>query len=91
MAVRKKRSISVAPDLDAQIRAEADRDGLTYSAWLTAAARKELLVRAGLSAVAEVEGELGAFTDEELADAEAWARRAIGGGRRASARGRRAT
>jgi hypothetical protein len=77
VAVRRKRSISVPPDLDAQILAEAAQDGVTYSAWLTTTARKELMIRAGLSAVAEVERELGRFTDEELADAEKWARETI--------------
>lgn len=77
MAVRRKRSISIPPDLDAQIQAEASRDGMTYSAWLAGAARKELTIRAGLSAVAEVEQEIGPFTDEELAEAERWAKRAV--------------
>jgi hypothetical protein len=84
MAVRRKRSISVPPDLDAQILTEAARDGMTYSAWLTATARKELRIRAGLSAVAEVERELGRFTDEELADAEGWAKETIERSRRAA-------
>jgi hypothetical protein len=88
MAVRRNRSISVPPELDAQIRAEADRDGLTYSAWLAAAARKELVVRAGLGALAEVEAELGAFTAEELADAAAWAERVVKRSRRTGTRSR---
>ncbi len=90
MAVRRKRSISVPPDLDAQILTEAARDGVTYSAWLTTTARKELMIRAGLSAVAEVEQELGSFTDEELADAEKWAKEAIERSRRTAAGKRRA-
>jgi hypothetical protein len=90
MAVRRKRSISVPPDLDAQILTEAARDGVTYSAWLTTTARKELMIRAGLSAVAEVERELGRFTDEELADAEKWARETIERSRRTAAREQRA-
>jgi hypothetical protein len=90
MAVRKKRSISVPPDLDAQIRVEAAQDGMTYSAWLTATARKELMVRAGLGAVAEVEQELGGFTSEELTDAEKWAKEAIERSKRTAAQARRA-
>jgi hypothetical protein len=90
MALRRKRSISVPPDLDAQILTEAARDGMTYSAWVTATARKELLIRAGLSAVAEVERELGRFTDEELADAEKWARETIERSRRTATREQRA-
>jgi hypothetical protein len=77
MAVRRKRSISISPELDAQVKSEAAREGMTYSAWLAEAARKELTIRAGLDAVAEVEEELGAFSAEELADAEEWARQAI--------------
>jgi hypothetical protein len=90
MAVRRKRSISVPPDLDAQIRAEATREGVTYSAWLADAARKELTIRAGLSAVAEVERELGAFTPEELAEAERWSRAAIARKHRRASHTRRA-
>lgn len=77
MAIRRKRSISVSPELDAQIKSEAAREGLTYSAWLSEAARKVLTVRAGLDAVAEVEGELGVFSAEELADAEEWAKQTV--------------
>jgi hypothetical protein len=89
VAVRRKRSISVPPDLDAQILIEAAQEGVTYSAWLTATARKELMIRAGLSAVAEVEQELGRFTDEELADAEKWARETIERSPRTTARAQR--
>lgn len=77
MAIRKKRSISIPPDLDAEIRADAAREGITYSAWLAQTARKELTVRTGLAAAAEVERELGGFTHDELADAERWAADAI--------------
>jgi hypothetical protein len=89
MAVRQKRSISVSPELDARIRSEAAREGMTYSAWLSEAARKELTIRAGLDAVAEVEGELGPFSAEELADAQEWAKRAIRRNRPATGRQRR--
>ncbi len=47
-------------------------------------------LRAGLSAVAEVERELARFTDEELADAEQWARETIERSRRTAAREQRA-
>ena len=62
MAVRKKRSISMPPDLDAEIAAAAEQAGLSYSAWLADAARKEFTIRAGLAAVSEFEREHGAFT-----------------------------
>lgn len=77
MAVRRKRSISIPPELDDLIRSEAASQGVTYSAWLTEAAQKELKIRAGLQAVAEVEEELGGFSAEELADAEAWAEKVL--------------
>jgi hypothetical protein len=76
MAVRKKRSISLPPDLDAAIAAAAQDAGMSYSSWLAATARKEFTIRAGLAAVAEFEAEHGAFTPAELADAEQWAGRA---------------
>ena len=39
------------------------------SAWMTDAARRALLIRDGLIAVAEWEAQHGAFTDEEMATA----------------------
>jgi hypothetical protein len=78
MAVRKKRSISMPPDLDAEIADAAAQAGLTYSAWLAATARKEFTIRAGLAGVAQYEEEHGAFTAEELAEASEWAARAAG-------------
>lgn len=77
MAVRKKRSVSIPPDLDAQIEAAAAEAGVTYSAWLAATARKEFTIRAGLNAVAEFEREQGAFSPDEIAEAEQWAREAL--------------
>jgi len=50
---------------------------MTYSAWLAEAARKELTIRAGLDAVAEVEEELGGFSAKELADADEWAEQVL--------------
>jgi hypothetical protein len=86
MAVRKKRSISVPPELDAQIEAAAAQAGMTYSAWLAATARKEFTIRAGLDAVAQFEREHGAFSAEELAEAEEWAKGAIERGKRTGGR-----
>ena len=73
MAVRKKRSISMPPDLDAEIAAAAEQAGMSYSAWLADAARKEFTIRAGLAAVSQFEQDHGAFTPEELAEAQEWA------------------
>jgi hypothetical protein len=77
MAVRKKRSISMPPDLDAEIAAAAEQAGMSYSAWLADTARKEFTIRAGLAAVGEFEREHGAFTPGELAEAEEWAAGAV--------------
>jgi hypothetical protein len=88
VAIRKKRSISMPPDLDVQIEAAALDAGMTYSGWLAATARKEFTIRAGLEAVAEFEREHGAFTTEELADADRWATGAVKRGKRSGARQR---
>ena len=92
MAVRKKRSISMPPDLDAEIAAAAAQAGMSYSAWLAATARKEFTIRAGLAAISQFERDHGVFTAEELAAAEEWAATAVkrtgrtgGGTRRRSA------
>jgi hypothetical protein len=77
MAVRKKRSISMPPDLDAEIAAAAEQAGMSYSAWLADTARKEFTIRAGLAAVSQFEQDYGAFTPEELAQAEQWAATAV--------------
>jgi len=77
MAVRKKRSISMPPDLDAEIAAAAAQAGMSYSAWLANTARKEFTIRAGLAAVSRFERDHGAFTPEELAEAEQWAVTAV--------------
>ena len=71
-----KLAITVAPDVHAQIIAAAAAEGLSVSAWMTAAAWRALIVRDGLAAVAEWEAEHGALTGEEL---EA-ARQRIGAG-----------
>jgi hypothetical protein len=72
MAVRRKRSISIPPDLDAQIETPASKAGMTYSAWLAATARKELIIQTGLTAVAEFERDHGAFTADEQLETEKW-------------------
>jgi hypothetical protein len=61
-----KLAITVDPDVHAQIIAAAAAEGLSVSAWMTAAARRALIVRDGLAAVAEWEAEHGALTREKL-------------------------
>jgi hypothetical protein len=91
VAVRKKRSISMPPDLDAEIAAAAARAGLSYSAWLADTARKEFTIRAGLAAVSQFERSHGAFTPEELSAAEEWAAKAVQQARRTGSSTRRRT
>ena len=73
MAARKKRSIYVTPDLDAAIASAAAEAGLSYGVWLAQMVRKEFTIRAGLAAVSQFEQDHGAFTLEEIAEADAWA------------------
>jgi hypothetical protein len=75
MAVRKKRSISIPPELDAEIAAAAAAAGLSYSAWVAQTARKEFTIRAGLEAVSQYEAEHGPFSPAETAEADEWAAR----------------
>jgi hypothetical protein len=77
MAIRKKRSISMPPDLDTEIAHAAADEGVSYSSWLAAVARKEFIIRAGLAAVDEFEHEHGAFTPDEIAEADRWAATAV--------------
>ncbi len=75
MAVRKKRSISIPPELDAEIASAAQSAGMTYSAWIAQTARKEFTIRAGLEAVSQFEDEHGPFSPDEIAEADEWAAR----------------
>lgn len=61
-----KLAISVDPDVHARILAAAAAEGLTVSAWMTAAARRSLRIRDGLAAVAQWEQDKGGFTAAEL-------------------------
>jgi hypothetical protein len=64
-----KLAITVDPDVHAQMIAAAAAEGVSVSAWMTNAARRALLVRDGLAAVAEWEAEHGALSQDELAAA----------------------
>lgn len=74
MATRRKRSISLPPEIDEAVEAAARADGTTYSAWVGEALRKHLIIRDGLAACAEYEAEEGAFTEKEKQDADEWVR-----------------
>ncbi|MDA8296393.1 MAG: hypothetical protein M0004_07390 [Actinomycetota bacterium] len=56
-------------DVHERVVAEAAAEGVSVSAWMTAAARRALLVRDGLAAVAEWEAEHGELSDAEMAAA----------------------
>lgn len=64
-----KLAITVDPDVHERVLAAAAREGVSVSAWMTAAARQALLVRDGLDAVAEWETINGPFTEAEMAAA----------------------
>jgi hypothetical protein len=81
-----KLAITVDPEVHEQVIAAAEEEGVSISAWMTAAARRALLVRDGLAAVTEWEREHGALTDAEM-DA---ARRRVAEGARGSSRPRSA-
>ncbi len=66
-----KLAITVDPDVHAQVVAAAAADGVSVSAWMTAAARRALRLREGLAAVAEWEAEHGALSPGELDAARA--------------------
>jgi hypothetical protein len=61
-----KLAVTVDADVHAKVVDAAQADGTSVSAWITAAARRALLVRDGLDAVAEWEAEHGALTRAEL-------------------------
>lgn len=87
--MRKKRSISMPPDLDAEIAEAAAAAGMSYSAWLAETARREFTIRAGLAGVSEFEREHGEFAPAELAEAEEWAAAAVARSARSRAGDRR--
>ncbi len=64
-----KLAITVDPDVHAGVVAAAAEEGVSVSAWMTNAARRVLLTRHGLRAVAEWEAEHGPLSDAELAAA----------------------
>ena len=64
-----KLAITVDPDIHENIIAAAARDGLSVSAWMTAAAREALQRRAGLAAIALWERQHRRLTKEEMDEA----------------------
>jgi hypothetical protein len=66
-----KRSVSLADEVATAVEEAAKQDGVSFSAWLSNAAEKQLQVRQGLRGVAAWEGETGSLSAEELAAGEA--------------------
>jgi hypothetical protein len=61
-----KLAITVDREVHAKVLRAAKAEGTSVSAWMTEAARRALLVKDGLAAVAEWEAEHGALTHAEL-------------------------
>ena len=80
MTRRAKRSISLPPELAAQVERAAAEMGTSVSSWLAETAAHRLKIEAGLAGVAAWEAEAGALTDDERAEGEAWARQVLARG-----------
>jgi hypothetical protein len=74
-----KRSVSLADEVAREVEAAALEDGVSFSAWLSGAAERQLRVRQGLRGVAGWESEAGALTAEEIAAGEALLARLLSG------------
>jgi hypothetical protein len=70
MATRKI-TITMPEELVDQIKAYTDAEGTSVSAWISAAAAQQARFRATDEFLADWQREHGAFTPEELAEAEA--------------------
>jgi hypothetical protein len=66
-----KRSVSLDDSVAEEVEQAAEEDGVSFSAWLSAAAEDRLFLRRGMRGVREWEAESGALTAEELAAGEA--------------------
>ncbi len=66
-----KRSVSLSDEIARAVEEAAHEDGVSFSAWLSGAAERQLAVRHGLGGVASFEGEAGRLTAEEIAAGEA--------------------
>lgn len=73
-----KRSVSLDDALAEQVEKAANDEGVSFSAWLNAAAERQLLMRRGSQGVREWEAEAGALTAAEKAAGEALLDRLLG-------------
>lgn len=71
--------MSLGDEVAVAVEAAAREDGVSFSAWLTSAAERQLRVRQGLRGVAAWESEAGALTAEEIAAGEALLARLLSG------------
>jgi hypothetical protein len=74
-----KRSVSLNDEVASAVEVAAREDNMSFSAWLSAAAERQLRVRQGLRGVAAWESEAGGLTDEEIAAGEALLARLLSG------------
>ncbi|MDE3206259.1 MAG: hypothetical protein KGQ66_18785 [Acidobacteriota bacterium] len=81
-----KRSVSIEAEVAAAAEEAAAEDGVSFSAWLSEAAHRQLLVRDGLRGVAEWEKATGVLTPDELAAGEVLLDRLLSGDTRKRAR-----
>ncbi len=74
-----KRSVSLDASVAEAVEQAAVEDGVSFSAWLSAAAERQLAVRAGLRGVAAWEERAGPLSDEEIAEGDALLARLLSG------------
>jgi hypothetical protein len=70
--------VSLDDSVAERVRQAADEDGVSFSAWLSAAAEDKLLLREGMRGVREWEAEAGELSPEERAAGEALLDRLLG-------------
>lgn len=66
----RKLSVSLDPDLLAELREAAAEQHQSVSGWLAAAARRQLKLRQADRVLKEWQAENGAFTEDERAEAD---------------------
>jgi hypothetical protein len=78
-----KQSLSLDEHVSARVRRAASEDGMSFSAWISRAAERELVIHEGLRGVAEWEADAGALTVAERAAAAEVLDRILSGPERA--------
>jgi hypothetical protein len=78
--------VSIEAEVAAAAEAAATEDGVSFSAWLSEAAERQLRVREGLRGVVEWEKTAGALSSDELAAGEVLLDRILSAGARKRAR-----